>query len=149
MDGVHPMHNATNGYCWIKKGTEKEVKSNTGRNRININGAYCTETQEITMVTSDMINAQSTIELYTKIEERYSNLDKIYIIRDNARYYNCNLVKEYLLNSKIVEIALPPYSPNLNPIERLWKYFKKAVTSNKYYETFPEFKLEVEYFFGD
>ena len=54
MDGVHPMHNATNGYCWIKKGTEKEVKSNTGRNRININGAYCTETQEITMVTSDM-----------------------------------------------------------------------------------------------
>ena len=68
------------------------------RNRININGAYCTETQEITMVTSEMINAQSTIELYTKIEKRYSDLDKIYVIRDNARYYNCNLVKEYLLS---------------------------------------------------
>jgi len=92
---------------------------------------------------------QCTIELYKKIEEKYSDLEKIYIIRDNARYYNCNLVKEYLLNSKIVEIALPPYSPNLNPIERLWKYFKKAVTSNKYYNTFDKFKSEVEYFFGD
>lgn len=149
MDWVHPMHNATNGYCWIKKGTEKEVKSNTWRNRININWAYCTETQEVTIVTSEKINAQSTIELYKKIEAKYSNLEKIYIVRDNARYYNCKLVKEYLKDSRIEEIVLPPYSPNLNPIERLWKYFKKVVTSNKYYETFSEFKKEVEYFFGE
>lgn len=148
-DGVHPIHNATNGSCWIKKWTEKEIKSNTWRNRININGAYCVDTQEIVTITSDKINAQSTIELYKKIEEKFPNMTTIYIIRDNARYYNCSLVKDYLKNSRIKEIPLPPYSPNLNPIEKLWKYFKNIVTSNKYYETFDDFKKEVDYFFGD
>jgi transposase len=52
----------------------------------------------------------------------------IYVIRDNARYYANSLGKEYLDTSKIKEICLPPYSPNLNLIERLWLFFKKNIT---------------------
>lgn len=147
IDWVHPMHNVDNQYWWIKKWTEKEIKSNTGRDRININGAYNLENQEAIIIESETINTQSTIELYKKIELLNPDLEKIYIIRDNARYYNNGLVKEYLLNSRIVEICLPTYSPNLNLIERLWLFFKKRITYNKYYEKFSDFKKAVMDFF--
>jgi transposase len=57
------------------------------------------------------------------------------------------MVREYLEKSKIKLIFLPPYSPNLNLIERLWKYFRKRVIYNKYYETFDEFKKACKSFF--
>ncbi|MCP4264720.1 MAG: IS630 family transposase, partial [Candidatus Brocadiaceae bacterium] len=64
-----------------------------------------------------------------------------------ARYYRSKKVREYLKNSKIKLIFLPPYSPNLNLIERLWKYFHKIVLYNQYYETFDEFKKACKSFF--
>jgi transposase len=147
IDGVHPTHNVMPAYAWIRKGEEREVKSNTGRNRININGAYCPINGKVISIMSDTINAQSTIELFKKIEKTHSDLEKIYIILDNATYYNAKLVKEYLETSKIVCIPLPPYSPNLNLIERLWKFFKKKVLYNKFYESFDCFKDAVSHFF--
>lgn len=147
IDWCHPMHNVDNQYWWIKKWTEKEVKANTGRSRVNINWAYNVEEQEVITVESETINAQSTIELYKKIELLNPDLERIYIIRDNARYYNNVIVKEYLLNSKIIELPLPTYSPNLNLIERLWLFFKKRITYNKYYEKFSDFKKAVMDFF--
>jgi len=147
IDWVHPMHNVDNQYWWIKKWTDKEIKSNTWRDRININWAYNVDNQEAIIIESETINAQSTIELYKKIELLNPDLEKIYLIRDNARYYNNSLVKEYLEKSRIVEICLPTYSPNLNLIERLWLFFKKKVTYNKYYEKFSDFKKVVKYFF--
>ncbi len=146
-DWVHPMHNVENQYWWIKKGAEKEIKSNNGRSRVNINWAYNLENQEVVTVESETINAQSTILLYQKIEVLNPDIEKIYIIRDNARYYSSVLVKDYLVNSRIIEICLPTYSPNLNLIERLWLFFKKRITYNKYYETFSDFKKAVMNFF--
>ena len=66
--------------------------------------------------------------------------ETIYIIVDNARYYRSRLLNEYIEGTKIKLIFLPPYSPNLNLIERYWKFFKKTVMNNHYYETFEEFK---------
>ncbi|MDQ7016269.1 MAG: transposase [Gammaproteobacteria bacterium] len=60
---------------------------------------------------------------------------------DNARYYRSEKVTEYLKNSRIELNFLPPYSPNLNLIERYCKYFKKTSLYNRYYETFSEFKF--------
>jgi transposase len=71
----------------------------------------------------------------------------IYTICDNARYYRSKKVKEYLRKSKIELVFLPPYSPNLNLIERLWKYFRKIVLYNKYYGTFDEFRKACKSFF--
>ncbi len=72
---------------------------------------------------------------------------KIYIIIDNARYYRCGLLDEYLKTSKIKQIFLPPYSPNLNLIERLWKFMKKKIIYNKYYEKSSEFRRKILDFF--
>jgi transposase len=140
MDGVHPQHNSIPAYGWIKKGTTKEIKSNTGRSRININGAIDIESLDLIHREDESINADSTIALFKQIEEKNQLAEHIFIIADNARYYRSELVTEYLKNSKINIIFLPPYSPNLNLIERLWRFLHKKIQYNRYYETYLEFK---------
>lgn len=147
LDGVHPQHNTQLAYGWIKKGQDKVVKSNSGRQRININGALNAETLEIVIRTDDTINTQSTLKLFEALEEKHPLADAIFITLDNARYYKNNLVTAYLTTSKIKLLFLPAYSPNLNLIERLWKFMRKTILYNKYYEKFADFKLEVMQFF--
>ena len=139
-DATHPQHNSIPSYGWIKKGQKKELKANCGRQRLNINGAINIETLEPTTGFYDTINADLTIDLFSKIEAKHPNAKTIYIIVDNARYYRSRLLKEYTEGTKIKLIFFPPYSPNLNLIERYWKFFKKKVLNNCYYETFGEFK---------
>ncbi len=147
MDGVHPLHNSMLSNGWIKKGTEKAIKSNTGRDRLNINGACNVENAEVIIHEDVSVNAQSTVQLFDKMQVHQPK-GNINVIADNAKYYRSNLVSEYLKkNERIKLIFLPPYSPNLNLIERLWKFYKKQVLYDKYYETFKEFKLKTKNFF--
>ena len=146
-DATHPQHNSIPSYGWIKKGQEKELQANCGRQRLNINGAINIETLAPTTGFYETINADSTIDLFSKIEVKHPHAKTIYIIVDNARYYRSRLLKEYTENTKIKLIFLPPYSPNLNLIERYWKFFKKKVLNNRYYETFGEFKRACQRFF--
>lgn len=140
MDGVHPQHNTMLAYGWIKKGKNNVLKSNTGRQRVNINGALDSETHEVIVRDDASINAISTIELLKQIELVYPLAMVIYIICDNAKYYRSHMVREYLTTSRIQLLFLPTYSPNLNLIERLWKFMKKKILYNKYYEKFSLFK---------
>ncbi len=72
----------------------------------------------------------------------------LYIILDNARYYSSKLVQEFVLeNTRIEFVFLPPYTPNLYIIARLWKFFNKNTTYNEYYEKFSVFKRESMGFF--
>lgn len=146
-DATHPQHNSIPSYGWIKKGREKELKANCGRQRLNINGAIDIETLEPVTGFYDTINADSTIDLFSKIEAKHTDAKTIYIIVDNARYYRSRLLKEYVKGTKIKLIFLPPYSPNLNLIERYWKFFKKKVLNDRYYETFAEFRRACKSFF--
>jgi len=146
-DATHPQHNSIPSYGWIKKGQEKELKANCGRQRLNINGAINIATLEPMVRFYETINAQSAIDLFAKIEARHPLAKVIYVIVDNARYYHSRWLKKALKGTKIKLIFLPPYSPNLNLIERYWKFFKKIVLNNRYYETFEEFKRACESFF--
>ena len=147
VDGVHPLHNSQPAYGWIKKGHEMVIQANTGRQRINLNGAYCIEDHSAVIHEAEMINAQSTIALFKEIM-RKQPLGFIYIILDNARYYRSEMVSEFVSrNSRIRLMFLPPYSPNLNVIERLWRFFKKNVTYNTYYEDFAVFRKNCLNFF--
>lgn len=140
MDGVHPQHNTMLAYGWIKKGKDNIIKSNTGRQRININGALDAETHSVIVREDESINATSTIDLLKKVEAAYSEAGNIYVICDNAKYYRSKLVTEFLETSRVKLVFLPPYSPNLNLIERLWKFMKNKILYNQYYEKFNEFK---------
>jgi len=79
-DATHPQHNSIPSYGWIKKGQEKELKANCGRQRLNINGAINIETLEPTTGFYDTIYADSTIDLFSKIEAKHPNAKAIYII---------------------------------------------------------------------
>ena len=146
-DATHPQHNSIPSYGWIKKGQEKELKANCGRQRLNINGAINIETLESTVRFYETINAQSAMDLFAKIEAQHPRAKRIYIIVDNARYYHARWLKKALKGTKIKLVFLPPYSPNLNLIERYWKFFKKKILNNRYYETFEEFMRACESFF--
>ena len=90
-----------------------------------------------------MLNGESTIRFLEKIEQAYPPKKRVYLFLDNARYYKNQKVKAFLETSKIEVHYLPPYSPNLNPIERLWKWIKQRVLYNTYYERFDDFKEAV------
>ena len=149
MDAVHPQHNPVLGYGWIKRGEEREVRSNTGRRRLNINGAIDLERLEPVVRYDDTIDAASTIALFEQLLQVYACAACIYIICDNAGYYRSKTVQAYLENSRIKLVFLPAYAPNLNLIERLWKFFKKQVLYNHYYETFDAFRHACEDFFSN
>src|SRR4029079_6045457 len=147
-DGVHPTHNIQPAYGWIKKGVRKELPANTGRARLNLSGAIDIIDQRLIVHEDHTLNAASTIRFFNKIEEAYPDKWRIHVFCDNAPYYRNTTVQEYLKNSKIELHFLPPYSPNLNPIERLWKWMKERVVYNTYYEHFENFKDAVFGFFS-
>lgn len=148
MDGVHPTHNVQPAYGWIQKGVRKEVPANSGRSRINLSGILDMISHKVLIQEDKMLNAEATISFFRKIEAAYPGKKKVHIFCDNAGYYRNKAVTEYLQTSQIKLHFLPPYSPNLNPIERLWKWMKERVIYNTYYREFEDFKLAVFGFFA-
>jgi transposase len=139
-DGVHPTHNVQIAYGWIKKGESKPIASNTGRSRLNITGALDIFTHRLHIREDQTINALATIAFFKQLENAYPTMHKVHVFCDNAPYHRNKQVKEYLQTSKIQLHFLPPYSPNLNPIERLWKWMKETVMYNTHYEAFEAFR---------
>jgi transposase len=148
MDATHPQHNPVIGCGWIKRGEDYPIKSNTGRQRLNINGAIEIQTYSAEIRFDVTIDAASTIALFQQIEKANPDAKRIVVICDNARYYRSKAVQEYLKNSRIQLEFLPAYSPNLNLIERFWKFFKRQVLYNRYYETFDKYKDACQQFFA-
>lgn len=149
IDAVHPTLNSEASYGWIEKGEEHQLKSNSGRNRMNMLGAL--KTNEITDIfqkeykTIDSASAQDFLE---ELGKRNPKAAKIRIFIDNARYFK-KLEKDDLIADKRIEMVwLPTYAPNLNLIERLWRYMKKKVLKNKFHGTAKGFRAKVEEFFA-
>ncbi len=142
FDPMHQIHNNENGYLWQIKGKEgtKKVKSNTGRRRINILGALNMVNLDIVPFITEENCHKETIKIFLdEVQKTYSKAKEIKIFLDNARYQQNYEVQEYAKQLGITLKYMPPYSPNLFLIERLWKFFKKKVIKNKYYKTFEEF----------
>jgi len=146
-DSTHPLHNAVISYGWIKKGEDFKILCNSGRHRLNINGAVDIENLDVITRTCDWVNADSICELLRAIRAKNPDDKKITLIMDNAAYNRSGKVKILARKLKINLFYLPPYSPNLNPIERLWKFMKKKVLYNKYYEHLSEFEAACMNFF--
>jgi transposase len=148
VDAVHPTWSTMAAYGWIQKGSVRELKSNSGRGRLNIHGAMNAETFEKTVITSELnVDTDSTIALFQALETYYPLAATIYVILDNAKYHFSSSVIDHVKNSRIKLVFLPSYSPELNLIERLWRVFKKNVLYNRHYETFKEFKKSCVGFF--
>jgi transposase len=150
LDPMHQIHNNENDYSWQPKGLKgtKQVFSNTGRKRLNIIGAINpVNFQPTVILTEENCTAEVIEAILEEIKIQYCKAKKISIILDNARYQRSNIVQTTAKFFNIDLIYLPPYSPNLNLIERLWRYFKKEVMKNKYYCDYATFENAVESFF--
>ena len=119
------------------------IKTYSGRKRYNVLGALNFISKKVTTVTNDTyITAVEICELLKKVA--VENAGKpIFIVLDNARYQKCSIVQELANQLGIHLIYIPPYSPNLNLIERFWKYVKSGLRT-KYYDKFDVFQEKID-----
>lgn len=142
LDACHPHHNNRPFYGWIYKGEEKAIKTNSGRERLNLNGALNLESMDIAALSEETINQHAMMRLCLTIEEKQP-IGEIHFILDNASYNHGYELQLFLDDHPRIHIHyLPPYSPNLNIIERLWRFFHEKLQNN-YFEKFPEFEQAV------
>ena len=119
------------------------VRAPSGRQRFNVLGALHAITHQLITVTNESyINAISVCELLEKIAALGLSTP-ITVVMDNARYQRCRLVLERAGQLGIELLFLPPYSPNLNLIERLWRFVRKECLYSTYYEHFEPFKQAI------
>lgn len=149
LDSTHPQHNAQASSGWILKGkaNDKFVKTNTGRDRINLNGALNLKKHSAIVLEEKTINKPAAIKLLKRLSREHQT-GKIHLILDNASHHHAKSVKLWVKKHRRFKLVfLPPYSPNLNLIERLWGFFHRKVLWNRYFETVKEFRAESLKFF--
>lgn len=138
-DSVHPQHQTQLTYGWILKGVRKEIATTPYQKRINFIGGICLKGHRFTYVQVDTVNASTIGDFLRKLRQANPGKFKIHVVWDNARYHRNEKVTECAKDLGIKLHYLPPYSPNLNPVERLWKLMHEVVSYNQYYGKFSEF----------
>lgn len=125
---------ATMNYRWSIKGLQPKVMSKQrGRERRTGMGSYNFETGQMTVTFHQKGNYQSFKKHLKKVLNAYSDHSKIIMVVDNVRFHHAKLLKKWLeKHSKLELVYLPPYSPDLNPVERAWWYMRKKITHNRY-----------------
>lgn len=142
VDASHFVMGAVLGMLWCF--SRVFVRGAAGRKRYNVLGALDSHTHEVTTVTNDSyITAPTVCALFEQLREKYPDIP-ITLVMDNARYQKCKLVFEKAEQLDIELLYLPPYSPNLNIIERLWKHVKQSCLKNTYHETFEQFSGAID-----
>ena len=145
-DSVHPSQ-ATKVSCgWIRTGEEKLIGSTGSRTRMNICGALNLEDMSLISASYETINTESIIEFLTRVRGNYDKKVKIHYIVDQASYHTSTKTKDFAQENNIKLHYLPPYSPNLNPIERVWKVMNEKARNNKYFATSADFKKSINEF---
>jgi len=142
VDAAHFVMGAFLGYLWCI--AKIFIPTSSGRSRYNVLGAINAVTHQLITVCNDTyINANSVCELLNKIREIVGEKIPITLVLDNAKYQRCDLVTELAAKLNIEMLFLPSYSPNLNLIERLWKWVKRDALNCKYHKSFAEFKESI------
>jgi len=146
VDACHPVWGVDMiFYCWLLVGQRFHVKVGSGRARLNILGAYCPEDHEYLDIrlTRDNINGEQFVNLLRLLRERHPETKRFILYLDNAKYYDAHVVREWLARHTQFQLKfLPPYSPNLNLIERLWKFLRKEAFCRDY-DSFEEMQRGV------
>ena len=132
--------------CMIWSQVRMFLRTSHGRNRINVLGAINAVSKEVTtLINTTCITAETVMEFLVILKEKYSR--PVFLVLDNAKYQHCKAVMEKSGELGITLLFLPPYSPNLNIIERLWKFTKKQILYAKYYDSSDKFHNAVKNFF--
>jgi len=130
--------------CCLWSLTRIFVRAASGRQRFNVLGAWNAVTRELIAVTNTtVVNTETMCELLRKIAAA-GLIGPITMVLDNARYQRNAIVQELAKELGITLLFLPSYSPNLNLIERLWKFIKRRSLYGRYHPTFARFRAAIE-----
>jgi transposase len=143
VDAAHFVLGAFLGFLWSL--SRVFVKTPSGRQRFNVLGALNAITKELLTVTNDTYITSIQVCELLRVIAKNSPLP-ITIVLDNAKYQRCKLVMNLAEELGIELLFLPPYSPNLNLIERVWKFVKKQCLSSLYYPDFASFRGAISSF---
>jgi transposase len=139
VDACHPVWGVDLLYsCWLLTGQRFYVGVGNGRKRLNILGAYSPDDHDYVdlRLTRENITGEQFVKLLEALRAKHPDTEKFLLYLDNARYYSKPCVKEWLANHREFRLVpLPAYSPNLNLIERLWKFLRKKAL-NRWHKTF-------------
>jgi len=142
VDASHFVQGGFIGQMWSR--VRIFIKTASGRSRYNVLGALNFATKSMVTITNDAyITSAQVIMLIDKLLVEYPN-QIIKLVMDNAKYQRCKLVMEYASKRGVELIFLPTYSPNLNLIERVWKFVKAEVLNAAYIGSFAEFKDKID-----
>jgi len=142
-DAAHFVCGCFPGYIWSV--ARRFIPTMSGRKRYNVLGSINAITHDLCCYCNETyINSLSVSDLLEMIKSACDNNNPITVVMDNAKYQRCNLVRELAAKLDIELLFLPSYSPNLNIIERYWKWLKKDCLNCKYYETFTDFKNAID-----
>lgn len=148
MDGVHPSHAVRFVRGWIRKGQRREIPTNASQKRLNILGALNLETMTLQQKAYETLNAEATIDFLNSLLTTLPT-GTINVILDRGRYQYCQAVWDFAEQNPRLRLQyLPPYSPNLNTIECLWKLMHEHTTNNCYHSSFKQFTEAIHHFFN-
>jgi len=126
---------------WSLKGKQPKVRTHGGRKRQHLVGAVDPRSGRVHVALSETLKAEQFQHFLEGVLARYKTASKVVMVVDNARAHHAKALKPFLEknNGRFELLFLPPYSPELNPIERFWKFMRKQVTHNTFFQTFKEF----------
>ncbi len=146
-DSTHPQHQTHLAYGWILKGERKSIAMTVRQRRVNYIGAVTLNGYKVVYNPVEKVDGENIKCFMQTLRKHHPGGEKIHIIWDNARYHHSKEVKTEAKKLSIKIHYLPPYSPNLNPVERLWKIMHEYVSYNTYYEKFSDFTEATANFF--
>jgi transposase len=134
---------ATVSYAWSKKGVQPQIQcKQRKRERQTVFGSYNYGTGQITVSFADKGNSHTFKKHLKKVLATYKGVSKIILVLDNVAYHHSKKINSWLEKNPALELLfLPPYSPDLNAVERAWWYMRKKITHNRYLKTLKERKV--------
>jgi transposase len=146
VDACHPVWGLDLIFsCWLLLGQRLLVGMGSGRKRLNILGAYCPDDHDYVdyRITRDNINGEQFVNFLRLLRSLHPETEKFILYVDGAKYYNSPVVKEWLKRHPEFHLSrIPPYSPNVNLIERMWKFLRSKALC-KWHKSFEEMQSAV------
>ena len=156
QDEVHFTVEATITRQRFPKGSCPKVRSYPGRQSVAYSGFVIPETGKLFTVKPDWFNFETTIESIRKFIQSMAQQTqkKLYLIMDNAPWHKkakrlIETEEEYAdIQNAVTIVSLPPYSPDLNPIEQVWRVTRREKTHNRYWSGLPKLTAVLDEWFG-
>ena len=135
------------GYTWFPKGKQRKIPTYGQHQSVKLLGVLNYETGSVFCMQDSSFDAQTFLRFLEHVLKEYPT-GKIVLVLDNARIHHAKLIQPFLEEHKerLELLFLPPYSPNLNPIEGLWKWLKTSVVYNVFYDSVQDIRKNVQAF---